>query len=194
MPVDKEYFRQYHQKNRDSRRAASRKYVASMTPDQRERRLQKNREWWALNRESQRTKNKQRRESMTAEKKAERTRQRKEYYVANRVRIIAEVRQYNQQRPHARRAGSLKNNYGLTIADYDRLAAEQRNRCAICNSQVDTIPHKKLYVDHCHMTGVVRGLLCSACNFGLGKFKDSTINLRAAIEYLERARPQAENG
>lgn len=48
--------------------------------------------------------------------------------------------------------------------------------------------HKmKLVVDHCHSSGVVRGLLCHNCNRALGLLKDSTRNLESAIRYLEGA-------
>lgn len=42
----------------------------------------------------------------------------------------------------------------------------------------------KLFVDHCHSTAVVRGLLCSNCNSGLGYFKDSAALMKAAVKYL----------
>jgi hypothetical protein len=51
--------------------------------------------------------------------------------------------------------------------------------CAICNVATD-----KLVVDHCHKTNKVRGVLCSSCNLGLGKFKDSLELLEAAMLYL----------
>lgn len=43
-----------------------------------------------------------------------------------------------------------------------------------------------LSIDHCHETGAFRGLLCSECNFGLGKFKDDPELLLAAVEYLRK--------
>lgn len=42
-----------------------------------------------------------------------------------------------------------------------------------------------LSVDHCHKTNATRGLLCGACNTGLGLFNDSPELLRASIQYLE---------
>lgn len=58
----------------------------------------------------------------------------------------------------------------------DRLGAA----CAICGSEPD-VPH----VDHDHRTGYIRGILCSRCNFGIGKFKDSVELLLSAVNYLQ---------
>ena len=74
----------------------------------------------------------------------------------------------------------LMRRYGITVADYDRLVAEQGGLCALCR---DRAPE---HVDHDHVTGLVRGVLCSCCNQGLGNFRDDVASLRAAVTYLER--------
>jgi hypothetical protein len=71
--------------------------------------------------------------------------------------------------------------YGLTLADYERMFAEQGGRCAICATEVSGA---RLCVDHDHGTGKVRGLLCHACNKAIGGFRDSTELLKRAIAYL----------
>lgn len=81
--------------------------------------------------------------------------------------------------------------YGLTVDDYDRLLAEQGGACAICGVDRPEIRRKTdrhFHVDHCHETGVVRGLLCNRCNRGLGMLGDD--NLNKAILYLEKAYSQ----
>ncbi len=65
------------------------------------------------------------------------------------------------------------------------LAAYQGGVCAVCgNSPNMSKKRGGLHVDHDHSTGKVRGLLCESCNVGLGFFKDSSIKLAKAIEYL----------
>lgn len=62
-----------------------------------------------------------------------------------------------------------------------------RGKCDICGS------NDKLGIDHCHNSGMVRGILCAGCNHALGKFKDNVDAMKIAIEYLERADLQVKN-
>lgn len=55
--------------------------------------------------------------------------------------------------------------------------------CDICGC-VPSGRRPWLYVDHDHMTGAFRGLLCGHCNLGLGHFADDTDRMRAAMSYL----------
>jgi len=80
--------------------------------------------------------------------------------------------------------------YGLTRAQYDELAFSQGHLCAICRKPETSLYRgkpRKLAVDHDHDTKVVRGLLCTTCNQGLGLFHDDVEKLRGAIAYLTRA-------
>lgn len=83
-----------------------------------------------------------------------------------------------------RRRLSLKKNFGITIEQYDAMLKEQNGVCAICGNKCKS--GRRLAVDHCHKTGLNRGLLCANCNRGLGLFSDSTKLLIAAIKYLQR--------
>lgn len=74
----------------------------------------------------------------------------------------------------------LVRNYGITAEIYKSLLCEQGGTCKIC-SRATT---KRLAVDHCHETGVVRGLLCTSCNTGLGLFAERPELLVKAAAYL----------
>jgi hypothetical protein len=74
-----------------------------------------------------------------------------------------------------------KYNYNLTEKQYQQLLTDHDNICAICLKDYD----KTLHIDHDHGTMVIRGLLCSNCNTGLGLFKDDPILLSRASIYLE---------
>lgn len=80
-------------------------------------------------------------------------------------------------------ASRLKKSYGLAVEDFEQIRLNQQNRCAVCKETFLKTPH----VDHDHLTGKIRGLLCSSCNISLGGFKDSPELLRAAAAYLEKA-------
>jgi hypothetical protein len=67
----------------------------------------------------------------------------------------------------------------------DAMLESQGGKCAICGA---TEGYNFPAVDHCHSTGKIRGILCDRCNRGLGFFKDNVAILRAAADYLERAR------
>jgi hypothetical protein len=62
--------------------------------------------------------------------------------------------------------------------------AKQHGRCLICRHKCTT--GRRLAVDHEHGTNMIRGLLCSNCNTGLGKFNDDITLLKAAIAYLRK--------
>jgi hypothetical protein len=55
--------------------------------------------------------------------------------------------------------------YKITVAQWMIMVAKQRGCCAICDL---TIHPLALFIDHDHVSGRVRGLLCAGCNFGLG--------------------------
>lgn len=84
----------------------------------------------------------------------------------------------------ARYSHSLRTKYGVDIEEYEAMFRTQKGRCAICQSAEPGRHCHYFAVDHCHKTGVVRGLLCLNCNDGLGRFGDSAEMLVAAAAYL----------
>ncbi|MFG3136056.1 endonuclease domain-containing protein [Streptomyces sp. NPDC048211] len=81
--------------------------------------------------------------------------------------------------PEQRLKRKLKDEYQLTVAQYEALVAAQGGLCASCNRGPEA--GRRLAVDHCHATGVVRALLCTRCNLIVGVFEN---NHREASEYL----------
>lgn len=85
----------------------------------------------------------------------------------------------------------MKKAYGVSKKRYVHMMKRQDGKCLICG-MVSTNPWMKdhlpidLFVDHCHTTGKVRGLLCHFCNAGLGFFRDNVENLANAINYLQK--------
>jgi len=90
------------------------------------------------------------------------------------------------QRPDAQvreRARTLRR-YGLTEADWDGLISRQQDRCAICRTDRPGGRGERWHVDHDHVSGQVRGLLCHHCNMGIGFFRDDPEVIRAAAVYV----------
>lgn len=85
------------------------------------------------------------------------------------------------------RAANHRKAYGIEPEEFDAMVAKQGGVCAICGLPPRGKGNgKHLHVDHCHVSGPVRGLLCSPCNTALGLFDDNSERLQAAIRYLER--------
>lgn len=76
----------------------------------------------------------------------------------------------------------FREKFGIGLHQYQTILEEQGGKCYICEQQ----DFRNLAVDHCHVTGNVRRLLCTSCNIGLGKFRDNSALLRKAAEYLEQ--------
>jgi hypothetical protein len=74
--------------------------------------------------------------------------------------------------------------YGITPNTYNKLFNEQEGCCAICGVHQSELPYT-MCIDHDHITGEVRGLLCFRCNTGLGNFEDKAELLERATNYLK---------
>lgn len=124
---------------------------------------------------------------------------RKEKYQANPQKHIDYVRKWQNKNPEkvkrldkqrrlkrpahyrakARRL-RLKQQYGLTETQYKTMLQQQGDKCVICKDLMS-----RPCIDHCHLTGTVRGLLCVGCNTAIGSLKDSPDICRQAAAYLE---------
>ena len=85
------------------------------------------------------------------------------------------------------RAKRLKNNFDLTPEEWDRANTYQKGLCWLCGKSQKS--GKRLATDHCHRSGLVRGLLCSQCNRLLGRIERSQWTvaiLHRLIDYLSK--------
>jgi len=79
----------------------------------------------------------------------------------------------------------ILHSYKLSVDELENLYILQNGKCKICNIEYPSISkHGGLYIDHCHKTKKVRGLLCSKCNMILGFSNDDVSILKASIDYL----------
>lgn len=77
-------------------------------------------------------------------------------------------------------ATHLKRSYGISTQELEALVEGQGGLCAICERKAAA------HVDHDHVSGKIRGVLCFTCNVALGQLKDDVALFRKAIDYLER--------
>jgi hypothetical protein len=90
-------------------------------------------------------------------------------------------REYNMQPENYKRLRLQR--YGITPADFDKMLAEQQGKCKLCFKIPDT-DKRPLCVDHNHVTGKVRGLLCYGCN-RLMVLIDNEELLKRALAYTK---------
>ncbi len=104
---------------------------------------------------------------------------------APRCKVCERERARVRRTPLVNRKYNLKKCYGITLEDYERLLAAQGGVCAICGAPSPGPKETNFHVDHDHVTGRLRGLLCECCNIGIGYF-DSPDHLGKAADYLRR--------
>lgn len=101
----------------------------------------------------------------------------KDYHEEYRARDDVQAARWERQ---------LRENYRMTPEDFNVLWKSQAGQCAVCLVKMNPRGRKPdaACVDHNHETGEIRGLLCRACNHGIGNLKDDPNVLEAAAVYL----------
>lgn len=107
--------------------------------------------------------------------------QHRKYYRKNKVAMKRTSATWRKKNPGKIKDITRRHLFGMEPSEYQALLTLQKGCCALCLDKLQ-VPN----VDHCHNTGVTRGLLCRGCNLGLGNFKDSSVVLRRAVRYLEK--------
>ena len=109
--------------------------------------------------------------------------QTREYAQKNKARRNERLREWRRSNPDAARAkdlrARLKRKYGLTPEDVEAMRVAQDGRCLICGVECD------LFVDHCHTSGRVRGLLCPSCNTFLDRVEANRDILQRMAAYAD---------
>jgi len=114
------------------------------------------------------------------------------WYDANAEHVKAKAKARIKADPEKYRNHQLTRKYGLTVEQFEKMLEQQNGSCAICKRHKSNF-NRNLDTDHCHKTGIVRGILCSTCNKMLGMFKDDPEVLRSGAEYLEAFHAKMSN-
>lgn len=119
----------------------------------------------------------------------------KAYLAANPGRSRGQQRDWHARHPGKHREYALWHQHGLTTEEFSLLLARQNNMCLICDRPL--VPYGEAadapYIDHDHnccperrsCVKCRRGILCTSCNHGIGRFFDNPKLLRLAAAYLE---------
>jgi len=83
-----------------------------------------------------------------------------------------------------KRSAYIKNKHGITVDEYESMVISQGGMCGICGCNIEVDTHKT-HLDHCHVTGNKRAMLCNNCNRGIGYLNDDVQILKSAVNYLE---------
>ena len=129
--------------------------------------------------------------------------QRRQWYLENRDRILKKQKEYGKEHyfknkdkiQEYRKEWYLKNKdkiksinlkikYGISLDQYNKMLDDQNGCCKVCGNHESNFK-KGLFVDHCHKTDKIRGLLCNGCNAGLGQLKEDTKIMQKLIEYVK---------
>lgn len=109
----------------------------------------------------------------------------REYGATSKEARNARLRDWRKTNPAAAarldKRRRLRAKYGLTEQDVERMREEQGGRCAICGRATS-----RLFVDHCHTRGNVRGLLCQTCNTFLGWYEKKADTILRFQAYLAK--------
>lgn len=139
-----------------------------MTTEEREQHNARHRRW--------REANKDRLNAYAKKRRAERRDEENAYH-----------RNWRKANPNKVRLIQAKYRYGVSAKEYQALLLLQDNKCLICLSEFDSNSKRTTaHVDHSHISGEIRGLLCDWCNKGLGIFEDNIDRLSRAIKYLTK--------
>ena len=104
--------------------------------------------------------------------------------------LAAYQKEYRNKFRHVHVAKERERKFGVDAAEYDRMLKAHNGKCGICKREETATRMGKvltLAVDHDHITGQVRGLLCSTCNKGLGMLGDTLERVQMAAAYLNRS-------
>jgi DNA repair exonuclease SbcCD ATPase subunit len=112
------------------------------------------------------------------------------WYEANKNGVLARARyardlaaKNSDEGRMKQRAARFKRLYGMTLEEYAVMVEAQEFKCAVCGRHHDD-ERNGLVVDHDHITGKIRALLCDRCNVGIGNLGDDPDRLIRAAEYL----------
>lgn len=108
-----------------------------------------------------------------------------------RLKFNAYMKAWRKLHPEYCKNEDLRQKHGITLEIYNQMLKDQNSVCRICHQKETQLDHRtnipyNLSVDHCHVSGKIRGLLCNRCNRSLGMAEDNIELLESMIQYLQK--------
>lgn len=107
----------------------------------------------------------------------------KEYYATDTGKMALKKRYIRNKESY--KDAKLKRSFGIGLSEYNSILKLQNGKCAICK-KTEEQNGKMLAVDHCHITGKNRDLLCSSCNICIGFIEKNNLDFQTIINYLKK--------
>ena len=170
----KEYMKQWRLKHIEERKEYDKQYHLNHKEEKKEEKKKYKQDYDLKNKEILKLK----RFAHRAEKKKYNDDHREHLTECQKINRTNNIEKYRKKEKNY----NLKKNYGINIDQYNDMLNAQNNKCLICHTEFKTM--KSTYIDHNHITGKVRGLLCVKCNSGIGYLNDDINLLKEAINYL----------
>lgn len=104
------------------------------------------------------------------------------------------IRASREANPDKHKDYHLRRAYRITLAQFNRMVLAQGSKCACCGTDKSGSKHNQWCVDHDHVTGAVRELLCKDCNIVLGIIEDSPKHLQRLLQYIIKHNDKTNNG
>lgn len=102
-------------------------------------------------------------------------------YSDNKEKMRREAKERYWKNPQEKRREQRRRKYGISDAEWTLLFEKQAGACAVCSRA-----NEKLCVDHNHLTGEIRALLCRRCNLALGFLMDSASLVSSLLVYIKK--------
>ena len=112
--------------------------------------------------------------------------ERKQYNIIHKEHIKIWSKKYHVLVKEKRKIQRLKRMYGMSLEEFTQLFNSQNNVCAICKGT--EWKNKRPYVDHNHITGEIRGIICHKCNIAIGMIKEDINIAQSIIQYLIKSK------
>lgn len=107
----------------------------------------------------------------------------KNYHKSHREKLINYYKQYRINHKKETTDWHLLKTYGLTYKEKELMIANQNYKCLSCGSDLKKISPKNIHIDHDHISGKIRGILCNTCNMCLGLLEENPDKIKLLMEY-----------